>query len=383
MEAGEEKCRKTKKKKKHKKKKSIGTAGIVIGVFGAVVLLLLLIAVVLYFSGKSRLFAATAASLPVLSSVEEQEAERRELGATATDWQDNWVAIDGKVYEYNTEIINLLFLGIDDKGEIAGKTDYETYKAGQADAIFLLSLNPTDKTMKIIGIPRNSMVPLNVYDGDGQIVDSFTNQICLQYAYAGGGLQGLQEMNSAVSGLLCGLPIHGEFAVGFDAISIINDMLGGVTVDVLETIEYNPELVEGRRVHLMGQSAIDYVQGRDVTQLGSPTKRLLREKQYLLELTNVAKAKIRENPLIIRKLYTTMLDYMNTDVAIDEVVYLATQAVGYSFGEESFYMLEGEDRRVDYVNEDGEADFYDDLYLKEESLRDTLLHAFYTEVHLE
>ena len=60
-------------------------------------------------------------------------------------------------------------------------------------------------------------------------------------------------MREASSKLLYDLPIHGVFAIGYDAVSIINDKVGGVTVDVLEDMpEKNKAFVLGNTVHLNG-----------------------------------------------------------------------------------------------------------------------------------
>ncbi len=121
--------------------------------------------------------------------------------------------------------------------------------------------------MQIVAIPRNSMVELNIYGTDGKVQEQMKNQICLQYGYAGGGENGLDEMRRAVSELLYQLPIHGVTAIGYDAVGQINDKVGGVEIEVLEDIIYDPELVRGNTVRLTGDQAFLYLQYRDVTKL--------------------------------------------------------------------------------------------------------------------
>ena len=50
---------------------------------------------------------------------------------------------------------------------------------------------------------------------------------------------------------------------------------------------------------------------------------------------------------------------------------------------EDIYLLQGEDRAVPIVKDGKETgDFYDDLYLNEENLKETMIRIFYREVRL-
>lgn len=378
---------------KHKKKsqKTLGKRiGKICAIVGIVILVLILVVVIvgfiLYKQGKSSLYKNADTRIPTgLQSAEQDMLVAQEKAKLATiQWQDDWIAYEGKIYEYNEEILNLLFLGIDQHGLLEKETDYSDWESGQADAIFVLSLNPATKTMKIVAVPRNSMVTLNIYGSDGQIEEQIRNQICLQYGYAGGGKSGLEEMKRAVSELLYNLPIHAVTAIGYDAIPIMNDMVGGVEVVVLEDItQYDPLMVEGETVHLLGEHAYLYIQYRDVTSAGSPTARLQRQKQYLLAFIQEAKNRFKESPLIVTEMYESLSEYMWTDITLDEAIYLAAEVLDYKIELDSIYLLEGEDYITTYINEDGEEDFFDDYYLNEESIKKTLIDVFYSEVRFE
>lgn len=346
----------------------------------AILAIFLLILFVMYRTGKHSLYAKAETSAPMSANTQQELLDAREqAGLTAVQWQSDWIALDGRIYEYNKDTINLLFLGIDHAGGLVQDTDYSEWDAGQADAVFVLSLNPTDKTMKIVAIPRNSMVNLNIYGADGEVSEQIRNQICLQYGYAGGGKNGLTEMKRAVSELLYQLPIHGVTAIGYDAIATINDAVGGVDVEVIEDIIYDPEMRIGNVVHLTGEQAYLYLQYRDVTAVGSPTARLLRQKQYLSAFVGAAKAKLRSDPLIVSELYQALGEYMETDIALDEAVYMAAELLDYHFDMDAIWLLAGEDRIVPFINEDGEEDFYDDYYLDEEELKRMMVEVFYSE----
>ena len=50
------------------------------------------------------------------------------------------ITVDGKTYIYNTDIRNILFMGVDKKDETMEVQEYAG-RGGQADCIILLSLN--------------------------------------------------------------------------------------------------------------------------------------------------------------------------------------------------------------------------------------------------
>ena len=379
------------KKKKRRKKKHTGNRvlkifGILTALIASIAAVLCLAFVVLYKSGEASLANAVEKKAPTAEGFDEEEAllAKEKAGLATVTWQDDWVALDGKAYEYDENIINLLFLGIDRAGSISTETNLDNWKAGQADAIFILSLNPDKKTIRIVGIPRNSMVDVDIYDQNARQMETIHNQICLQYGYAGGGENGLHAMKDAASKLMYDLPIHGAFAIGYDAVSIINDKVGGVDVEVLEDMpEKNKAFVLGNTVHLDGKLALQYVRERDYYQLGSPTLRLKRQKQYITALIQAAKTCVKQDPLLVTDLYNSITKYMNTDVTVDEAVYLVSQALDYQFDGDSFYLLQGDDVSVPFTRKDGTEDFYDDYYLREDSIRQVMIDAFYNEVKID
>lgn len=383
------------KEKARKKKRKHKGLHIAFGIFSGIVIFVMIVGLVfilVYKSGQAKLKQSAEGKAPdgqLLTDIEKEQIAREKAAITALQWEDNWVAIGDKIYAYDEECVNLLFLGIDKPGNIEEETDFDNWESGQTDAIFVVSLNPTKKSVNIIGIPRNSMVNVDIYDAENHKIDTVFDQICLQYAFAGGGQPGLDRIEESVETLFYGLPIHGAFAVGYDAVGVVNDMAGGVDVEVLESFNTKKQKFQkGDMLHLDGETALAYVRGRDFGQVGSPTLRLQRQKQYLLALIDKVRKAVKEDPVLVRDMYNAVSSYMNTDVTLEEVVYLAAESVDYGFGDSSFYLLQGEDKVVEIpegeLREKTEAEpFYDDYYLDEESLKEIMLEVFYKEVVME
>lgn len=375
-------------KKENKSKKKL-CLRIVVGILSTVLVFVLivgLIGVIFYKSGEAALRTSAETKMPAIDT-DPQEVERmRESYAfgNTVPWQDEWVVYENGVYEYNEDTLNFLLMGIDHEGELDKNTDLSDWGAGQADAIFLISINRHSNEVSVIGIPRNTMVELDIYNENEQRIDTIYNQICLQYGYAGGGELGLSTMKESVSELFYGLPIHGACAISFDAVGIILEKIGGVEVTVPDDMtSLDAGYKAGSRLLLTKENIMPYLRYRDMAALGSPTTRLTRQKEFLEKAIRQTISQVKRNPRLVSDIYKAVIPYMNTDITLDEAVYLAAEFVNYRIEKDSFYQLTGEDRQVDFVNESGKNDFYDDLYLDEDTTRQLVMKLFYEEVILQ
>ncbi|MCD8039326.1 MAG: LCP family protein [Lachnospiraceae bacterium] len=369
---------------KTEKKNKLGK--IAMCILSTILILLLslgLVGIIVYKSGEMELKASASASAPQIDTDEEEVERIRESlqYADTVAWQDDWVVYDGKVYEYREDMLNFLLLGIDRSGSLSTETELSDWSAGQADTIFLVTLNQEDKAISVIGIPRNSMVDVEIFNSEKECIETIHDQICLQYGYAGGGELGLDKMKESVSELFCGLPLHGACAVSFDAVSAITDRLGGIEVVVPDDMTaYNSSYIKGSTQTLTGKNVVGYLRYRNYSELGSPTTRLERQKAFMKAAADDVMQAIKENPMFVKEIYELVKPYMNTDISVDEAVYISAKALDCGFSEQSFYQLTGEDKAVYFTDDNGNEDFYDDYYLDEDELKEIMMNVFYKEV---
>lgn len=373
-----------KRKVKRRRRKKNRIRKIIMGILSSVLMLLLtlaLIGVIIYKSGEISLKASANMSAPqIYVDAKEIDKVRENLQyKDSVEWQDDWVAYDGKAYEYRDNTLSFLLLGIDHGGKLSNETKLSDWNAGQADAIFLVSLNQEDKTLSVIGIPRNSLVNIEVFNSEEECIETIRDQICLQYAYAGGGKLGLEKMTQSVSELFAGLPIHGACAMSFDAVASVTDRLGGINVTIPEDMTaYDSSYVQGSVQTLTKNNVVGYLRYRDIYALGSPTVRLTRQKAFMKDAGNCIMQEVKSNPAFVKEVYEAIKPYMNTDITVDEAVYIAAEALDCTLSEQSFYQLTGEDW-ADYIN--GE-DYYNDYILNEDNLKKIMIDVFYKEVNM-
>lgn len=278
--------------------------------------------------GKSALYRRSSEEAPVLSEIEteEQTSAVQEAREKAEEWKSGWVRYNGSVYEYNSDILTFLVMGIDKKGK--AKKAKNGISGGQADALFLLVMNPDLEELSIIAINRNTITDIDVYDKEGNFVGTGKAQICLQHGYGDGLEQSCERQEKAVRNLFYNLPIHGYAAVNMGAIATLTDAVGGVTVPKM-TYE-NGKIVYGEKQTLNGEEAYNYVRlrGKD---FDSASYRLEKQKEFLKAFAAKMKEQLKTNPAKAVDIYNSIMSYVVTDVDLSEITYLAGKAGGYQF----------------------------------------------------
>ncbi|MDE7222892.1 MAG: LCP family protein [Acetatifactor sp.] len=342
-----------------------------------VIVLIVVIAVLaisLYISqGGRRLYDRAASARPNLEQGETAGAGQEQFyePETGTTWKEGWIRHDGKIYEYNEDILTFLVMGIDKMEEVTESKD--DVSGGQADALFLVIANPDDKTIKILAVNRDTITDVVMYNiGEGGSSPVVSAQIATQHGFGDGKELSCELTRDAVSSLLYDLPIHGYVSVNMAAIPELNDALGGVDVIALEDLSTMIKgATEGAELHLEGIDAFVYVQYRDTSVFESARGRLARQKQYLTAFIRQAIAATKQDITLPINLYGKLKQYMVTDVTMDELAYLASELINYSFDQDAIYAMEGITR---------EGDGHEQFYPDSAALRDLMIQLFYQEV---
>ncbi|WP_026496064.1 LCP family protein [Butyrivibrio sp. WCD3002] len=317
--------------------------------------------------GKTNLFARKTNTMPAAVSTEAPTQEEE----TALQWEDDWVKHKGTIYDYNEDIMTFLIMGID-KMDDEVKEVYGEINGGQADALFLLVFNPHDKTTRVIGINRNTMADVDIYDAYGNYVTTYPAQIAVQHGFGNGLEESCELQKRAVSNLFYELPIHGYAAINMSAITTINDAVGGVDIIPDEDFEIKGyEFKKGETVHLEGEQAFAFLQGRDTKLMGSADKRLDRQKKYLTAFINKVIEATEINPTLAIDIYKAISKQMVTDVSVDELSYIVSTVSKYSFNMKNFYLLSGKTVMGEKFEE-----FYPDM----DAMYDMFLEIFYEKV---
>ncbi|MGN0115150.1 MAG: LCP family protein [Acutalibacteraceae bacterium] len=307
-----ERARIQRKREQHRKKKRPGKIVIRVLIIILCVLLAILIALgatwfILYKSGESQL--KTPSDFAV--NIDDDNVSR-------VDEDGSTIEYNGKLYRLNPDVVSLLFIGID--REELGNENNVVGTGGQADAVYLVSINTEQKKYKVISISRDTMTDIGVYSADGKYVGTEKKQLCLSYAYGDGKTTSCENTVRAVSSLFYNIPIQSYFALERSAIPTLNDTIGGVTVPVYDEDGKDT----GKTTTLFGEDAYDYVHYRDLSRLDSNNIRMTRQMAYIKAFIKKLISSAASNLNVALDFFNTASQYSSTNLNTSIVTYYAT-----------------------------------------------------------
>ena len=309
------------------------------------------------------------AGLGYVGIQKKKAAEAASAKATAEADDSNTVTWQGKTYKYNQNLSNYLLLGVDKRTPAetrVGKAD-----AGQADALFLLSLNRKTKEMTLISIPRDTMTDVESFDLEGKSLGKSKDHISLSYGYGDGGAESCKLTQEAVSNLFYGLPIQGYLAMNLDGIPELAKSVGGLTVTVPNnSLEYKyPEFSEGAEVTLTEENTEIFVRSRDVDESQSAIYRMERQKAFLDAFSKKAKECYEQNAKFAANLFVAIKPYTVTNISEDRLMKLfqtADEGDGYT--------------EWSVPGEGTQGLSYDEYHVDDDALYAKIMETFYQEV---
>lgn len=281
-----------------------------------------------------------------------------------------FITYKGKEYQYNEDVINFLCLGIDNSTPVEQANEMKGQ--GLADAIILVSINVESGKIKILAIPRDTYVPVKMYNDQGKFLGEKNMQLTLQYYYGKTAKDSCELMVNTVSNLLFKVPIQRYCAINLEAIPILNDAVGGVDVQVLGDVEVGGRPYHaGETIHLQGKMAEDYIRDRDCDVFASSMSRLERQKQYMTNYFATAMAQVRNDLTLPVSIYQSLQGNMYTNISVEDITYLAPEMLDVTLTAEDMSMIPGEVTQPD----DHEA-----YMVNSEQLKELVVNFFYTEV---
>ena len=154
-----------------------------------------------------------------------------------------------------------------------------------------------------------------------------------------------------------------------DAIPIINDIVGGVTVYVEDDFSnVDSTLIKGTTVKLTAENVEHFVRARSgITEDPTNINRMNRQKVYLRGLGAGLKEAIAKDSSFVIEAYSTLSDSLVTDCSVDEMSDYSERFSGYTLSE--IISPEG-------VATPGEK--YMEFYVDESALQQLVIDVFYT-----
>lgn len=274
------------------------------------------------------------------------------------------VVHDGVEYFPRQDMDVLLVMGIDKEGVVEESNSYNN--DGATDALILVILDHGQRKVRLLNINRDTMTQVPVLGIGGKQAGTIKQQIALAHTYGSGLEDSCENTRAAVSELLGDVRIDYYVAVHLDAIAIVNDAVGGVTVEVTDDFNASDAKIPMGEVTLQGQQAIDYVRYRKNVGDELNLSRMQRQQIYMDGFFAALHEKMEDSSAFAYDTYDRISEYMVTDCSATVMSSMLERYGDYELDE--IYTLAG----ANHVGEE-----FMEFYPDEEALQDLVLELFY------
>ena len=271
---------------------------------------------------------------------------------------------NGIAYFPRQDITVVMVLGIDQFGPVTQSESYNN--RGAADMDILLIFDETNKQINVLHLNRDTMLSMPVLGIGGRQAGTYYGQLALAHTYGSGLSDSCENTRQAISDFLYGLKIDYYVAMNMDAITILNDAVGGVTVDVTEDFSaVDPTITMGKTT-LLGDQAINFVRSRKDVGDSLNLSRIERHKVYLDGFAEAFRAKQEADAAFVLSAYEQVAPYLVTDLSANAISGMMDRYSDFEINE--IVSPKGENR----VGEE-----YMEFYVDEEALDALILRLFY------
>lgn len=273
---------------------------------------------------------------------------------------------NGVEYFPRQDITVVMVLGIDRYGVAEASGSYNN--TGDADMVMLVIFDETNEQCDILYLNRDTMVDMPILGIGGKQAGTYYGQLALSHTFGSGLKDSCENVKKTLEAFLPGLSIDYYVSMRMDAISILNDSVGGVTVTVVDDFsDVDPTITLGEFT-LWGEQAIHYVQTRKDIGDQKNVTRMERQREYVRSFLESFRECSEADAGFLLNTYEAVSPYIVTDCSANTLTAIMSRFSGYEIGE--IVTPEGD-------NIIGET--YYEFYADEDALDELILRLFYAE----
>jgi len=251
------------------------------------------------------------------------------------------VTYNGKSYFPRQDITVFMVLGIDEEGPVKDSGSY--VNSGESDVVMLAIFDDANKTYSILNLNRDTMMEIQTLGIGGKPAGTMLGQLALSHTYGSGLEDSAENTRLTVSAFLKGIQIDYYLSMNMDAISILNDAVGGVTVEVTDDFAGIDDSIPQGQVKLTGEQAYHFIRNRRGVGDQLNVSRMQRHRAYMEGFLEALNAKLDSGDSFILSTYDAIAPYSVTDCSANTLSSLMNRFRDYTLGE--IVTPEGENRR--------------------------------------
>lgn len=271
---------------------------------------------------------------------------------------------NGINYFPRQDITTVLLMGIDQEGPVQDSGISRNPR--EAEFVAVAILDHGDKTCGLLLLDRDMMVQMPVLGDGGKQDGTVFGQLALSHTYGSGLADSAENTRDTVSAFLYDLAIDYYAAMNMDAVGILHEAAGGVTVRVSDDFSRTEEALPMGEVTLTPSQALTFVRSRTDAGNQQNRSRMERQEAYLRGLTRGLSQRFKQSEAFAAEVYEKLAPYMVTDCSANGAISLLQRCAEYPL--ENVYIIPGE-----AVRAEDRCEFYAD----EEKLEALILELFY------
>ena len=214
-----------------------------------------------------------------------QTEKYKEARSEGTDafMASNQVFWEESIYKKTPAVTTILIAGIDKESDAQQGVGTSRYRnGGQADFLLLLAIDHTNCQIHQLQIDRDTMAEVTVLSVYGQETGERVMQICLSHSFGANAEENARYTVQAVRRLMNSIVIDGYYIVDYNAVPVLNDMMGGVTITISDDMtSVNPLWEAGTVITLHGDEAETFVRTRRTVGEGTNAERMRRQNEFM------------------------------------------------------------------------------------------------------
>ncbi len=279
-------------------------------------------------------------------------------------FESKTVTVDGVDYFPRQDITTVLIMGVDRYGPVQDSEAYSN--SGAADFNVLVIIDESAQAVDLLYLNRDTMVEMPVLGVGGRQAGTYFGQLALAHTYGSGLEDSCENSKQTVSDMLGGINIDYYVSMNMDTISILNDAVGGVTVEVKEDFSHVDPTITMGLVTLDGEQAVNYVRTRKDVGDQLNLSRIERQKDYINSFATAFRVAYDADKGMVQDLYGEISPYLVTDLSMSVLNGMVEHYGDYSIN-----------RIMTPEGDNVMGDQYFEFYAHEDQLRDLSLELFY------
>lgn len=231
---------------------------------------------------------------------------------------DGRIMINDKWYVPNNNIESVLFIGLDKYTKDISDSSYNN--SCQSDLLCVLVIDKKQEQSTILQLNRDTIAQIPMLDVTGKPAGEMKGQLALAHTYGSGKADSCRNTVKAVSSFLYGAKINHYISLSLDAVTEINDSVGGVKVMIEDDMTaVDSSLIKGSEVLLLGDSALNFVRARGSLEDSSNIARMGRHRLYISSLREAVKNKTDLDENFFAGTLETLSKHMVSDCTVNQL----------------------------------------------------------------